>query len=702
MCCWWPASFCGAIWAATKSTDDAQIDGHLNAISTRVTGHVIKLLVNDNQFVEAGTPLVEIDPRDYQVAVAKASAAYRDAEATAESLQANVPITSVNTDSQLSASQADVEGARAGVSVARQQLEAARAQLEQAIANDIKAQNDVGRYKQLVDKQEISHQQYDQAVAAARSSAAGVAAARASAVAAEQMVSQAQAKREQAEANLRSAGTAPQQMSATRARAQAAVAQAQQKKAELDQANLNLQYTRLVAPVSGIVSNRSVEVGQNVQIGQELMKIINLDDIWVTANFKEDQLRYMRPGQRATISVDAYGKKYNGHVQSIAGASGALFSLLPPENATGNYVKVVQRIPVKITFDPGETKEHILRPGMSVEPKVWVQMSSAALTADGSALPRPAVNPWIIALAVTLATFMEVLDTSIANVALPHIAGNLSAGADESTWVLTSYLVSNAIVLPLSGWISSIIGRKRFYMSCVAIFTISSFLCGLAPNLGMLIFFRILQGAGGGGLQPSEQAILADTFPPAKRGMAFAVYGMAVVLAPAIGPTLGGWITDNFTWRWIFFINIPVGILSLILTSRLIQDPPYMQRKKLSETKIDYIGLGLVALGLGALQIVLDKGQREDWFESHFIVVLSVIAAASLLFLIYWEWTRKDPVIDLHLFTNRTFAASNMLMFMLGFALLGSTVLLPLFMQTLLGYTAEQAGTGAVCRAASA
>ena len=248
-------------------------------------------------------------------------------------------------------------------------------------------------------------------------------------------------------------------------------------------------------------------------------------------------------------------------------------------------------------------------------------MSSAALTADGAAFPRPAVNPWVIALAVTLATFMEVLDTSIANVALPHIAGNLSAGTDESTWVLTSYLVSNAIVLPLSGWISSIIGRKRFYMSCVAIFTISSFLCGLAPNLGMLIFFRILQGAGGGGLQPSEQAILADTFPPAKRGMAFAVYGLAVVLAPAIGPTLGGWITDNFTWRWIFFLNIPVGILSLVLTSRLIQDPPYMQRKKLSETKIDYIGLGLVAVGLGALQIVLDKGQREDWFESHFIVV---------------------------------------------------------------------------------
>jgi membrane fusion protein (multidrug efflux system) len=356
-----------------ESTDDAQIDGHLNAISARVSGHVAKLLVNDNQYVEAGALLVEIDPKDYQVAVARAKAAYQDALSTAESLQVNVPIASVNTESQLSASQADVESGRAGVSVARQQLEAARAQLEQAIANDIKAQNDVGRYKQLVDKQEISHQQYDQAVAAAKSSAAGVAAARASAAAAEQIVSQAQAKREQAEANLRSAQTAPQQMSATRSRAQSAVAQAQQKKAELEQAMLNVQYTRLVAPVNGIVSNRTVEVGQNVSVGQALMKIINLDDIWVTANFKESQLRLMRPGQRATISVDAYGKKYNGHVESVAGASGALFSLLPPENATGNYVKVVQRIPVKITFDPGETKEHILRPGMSVEPKVWVR-----------------------------------------------------------------------------------------------------------------------------------------------------------------------------------------------------------------------------------------------------------------------------------------------------------------------------------------
>src|SRR5579872_3829493 len=262
---------------------------------------------------------------------------------------------------------------------------------------------------------------------------------------------------------------------------------------------------------------------------------------------------------------------------------------------------------------------------------------SAAISAPRE-FERPAVNPWIIALTVTLATFMEVLDTSVANVALPHIAGGLSAGQDEATWVLTSYLVSNAIVLPMSGWFSALIGRKRFYMSCVALFTISSCLCGFAPSLGALIFFRVLQGVGGGGLQPSEQAILADTFPPKQRGMAFAVYGMAVVLAPAIGPTLGGWITDRFDWRWIFFINIPVGIISLFLTNMLITDPPYMQKRSRKNFSIDYIGLGLLALGLGTLQVVLDKGQRDDWFESHFIVILTTIAVTALVAVIFWEW----------------------------------------------------------------
>jgi DHA2 family multidrug resistance protein len=285
-----------------------------------------------------------------------------------------------------------------------------------------------------------------------------------------------------------------------------------------------------------------------------------------------------------------------------------------------------------------------------------------------------------------------VLDTSIANVALPHIAGGLGASTDESTWVLTSYLVSNAIILPLSGWISSIVGRKRFYMFCVFLFTASSFMCGLAPNLSALIICRILQGMGGGGLQPSEQAILADTFSPAKRGMAFAIYGMAVVVAPAIGPTLGGWITDNYSWRWIFYINVPVGLLSLLLTSRLITDPPYLKRKKLSETPIDYMGLGLLAVGLGALQIVLDKGERDDWFDSHFILALTVICVIALVSVVIWEWNNDHPIIELKLFRDRSFAVGCFMLFMLGIILYGTTVLLPLFMQTVLGYSAQTSG----------
>ncbi len=309
---------------------------------------------------------------------------------------------------------------------------------------------------------------------------------------------------------------------------------------------------------------------------------------------------------------------------------------------------------------------------------------------------RPKFNPWLIALTVTLASFMEVLDTSIANVALPHIAGGMSASEDEATWVLTSYLVSNAIILPLSGWFSLLLGRKRFYMVCVALFTLSSFMCGIAPTLGLLVLFRILQGIGGGGLQPSEQAILADTFPPRQRGMAFAIYGIAVVTAPAIGPTLGGWITDNFSWRWIFFINIPVGILSLILTSFMLQDPPYFEKerteKRKSKLQVDYWGIIFIALGLGFLQIVLDKGERDDWWGSNFIVTCSLIAVSGLILAVYWELKHKDPVVDLSLLRNRNFGISAFLMFMVGIILLGSTVLIPQYLQLVMGYSATQAG----------
>ena len=301
-------------------------------------------------------------------------------------------------------------------------------------------------------------------------------------------------------------------------------------------------------------------------------------------------------------------------------------------------------------------------------------------------------NPWAVALIVTMATFMEVLDTAIANVSLKHIAGSLSVSPDESTWVLTSYLVSNAVVLPISGWVATRVGRKRFYLTCVFLFTASSFLCGLAPNLGLLIFFRVLQGIGGGGLGPSEQAILADTFPPVKRGMAFAVYGMAVVLAPAIGPTLGGFITDHYSWRWVFFINVPVGIVSMLLSSRVLVDPPHLVEAKKRVGPIDGVGLGLIAVGLGTLEYVLDKGQEEDWFNSHSIFIFATVAAVSLVSFVLWEWKQEHPVVEVRLFRDRNFAVSNLMMMVLGMALYGSTVLLPLYLQVWMGYSAQDAG----------
>jgi membrane fusion protein (multidrug efflux system) len=358
-----------------ESTDDAQIDGHVNSVSARVSGHVIKLNVEDNQYVEQGTVLVEIDPADYEVAVAKARAEYADAQAQASAAGINVPITDVSTSSQVSGAESGVSGAQAAIEAARQQFDAAKSQVAEADANNTKAQNDLQRYKLLIDKEEISQMQYDQALDSAQAAAAALQAARANADAYAAQIKQAQSKLEQANADLRNAGNRTHTMRVIQARSQSAQAITEQKKAELDQAELNLQYTKIIAPVSGAVSNRTVEVGQNVQPGQVMMMIIPLDEknIWVTANFKETQLSKMKPGQLAEIQVDATGKTYKGHVDSIAGASGERFSLLPPENATGNYVKVVQRIPMKIVFDPGEIKGHELRPGMSVVPKVWIK-----------------------------------------------------------------------------------------------------------------------------------------------------------------------------------------------------------------------------------------------------------------------------------------------------------------------------------------
>ena len=318
--------------------------------------------------------------------------------------------------------------------------------------------------------------------------------------------------------------------------------------------------------------------------------------------------------------------------------------------------------------------------------------TAGTVAAASTAVWVPKFNPWLIAVVVALAAFMEVLDTSIANVALPYMAGSLGASNDQSTWVLTSYLVSNAIVLPISGWLANVIGRKRFFMSCLVVFTVSSLLCGIAPSLGAIIFFRILQGVGGGGLQPMAQAILADTFPPEKRGLAFALYGVTAIIAPTIGPTLGGWITDNYTWRWIFFINLPVGILALYLVYRLVEDPPWAKRRSGAGLKIDYMGISLLTLGIGALQVMLDKGQEDDWFGSRFILTLAVLAAAGLVSFVLWEWFYKTPIVEVRLFRNLNFLAANGMMFVLGIMLFSSLVMMPLFLQSLMGYTAESAG----------
>lgn len=305
---------------------------------------------------------------------------------------------------------------------------------------------------------------------------------------------------------------------------------------------------------------------------------------------------------------------------------------------------------------------------------------------------KPKHNPWLIALTVTIATFMEVLDTSIANVALPHIAGSVGASTEEATWVLTSYLVASAVILPISGWLSNRIGRKRFYMSCVVIFTVCSVLCGLAPSLVTLIIARVFQGLGGGGLAPSEQAILADTFPIEKRGQAFALYGMAVVVAPAIGPTLGGWLTDNYSWHWIFFINLPFGLLSLYLTNIMVEDTPEIRAHRADKKPVDFVGLASVAIGVGLLEITLDKGQQKDWFGSGLIQTTALLAAITLIFFAWWEWRHPDPIVDLKLLKNRNFGTAVFLQLVLGMVLFGSTVLIPQYLQLLLGYTAQRAG----------
>ena len=329
-------------------------------------------------------------------------------------------------------------------------------------------------------------------------------------------------------------------------------------------------------------------------------------------------------------------------------------------------------------------------------------MATAAIR-TGSAprqhvVARPAINPWVVALTVTLATFMELLDTSIANVSLPYIAGGLGRSYDEVTWILTTYLVANAVVLPMSAWLSRVFGRKNYYLMCVALFTITSFFCGIAPSLGFMLLARVLQGIGGGGLAPVEQAILVDTFPANKRASAFALYTMAIVTAPAIGPVLGGWITDNYNWRWIFFINIPIGLLSMVLTTRFVHDPPAFAEERKTvrsadgKLRVDGVGIALIGLGSAALEVMLDRGQIDDWFGSRFITWMFAIGLGCLATAVIWELRQDDPVIQLRLLKSRNFAISSVFYFVFGFGLFASTTMIPQLLQSLYGYRAIDAG----------
>jgi DHA2 family multidrug resistance protein len=319
-------------------------------------------------------------------------------------------------------------------------------------------------------------------------------------------------------------------------------------------------------------------------------------------------------------------------------------------------------------------------------------------SAGRNALVKPVINPWVIALTVTLATFMELLDTSIANVSLPYIAGGLGRSYDEVTWILTTYLVANAVVLPMSAWLSRVLGRKNYYLTCVALFTVTSFFCGIAPSLGVMLVARVLQGIGGGGLAPVEQAILVDTFPPQKRAMAFALYTVAIVTAPAIGPVLGGWITDNYNWRWVFFINIPVGLLSMFLTTRFVHDPPAFAEERKSvrnadgKLRVDGIGIALIGFGSAALEVLLDRGQIDDWFGSPFITLMFVVGVTCLVAAVFWELNQADPVIEFRLLKTRNFAIANCFYFIFGFGLFGSTTMIPQILQSLYGYRAIDAG----------
>ena len=478
------------------------------------------------------------------------------------------------------------------------------------------------------------------------------------------------------------AALVPENIRASEETVQQRTAQVAQARANLAQAALNLSYTELRAPQDGWVTRRNVDLGSYAQAGQQVFYLVTTD-VWVVANFKETQLNRMQIGQRVGIGVDAYpGLKLTGHVQSVQTGSGARFSAFPAENATGNFVKIVRRVPVKILIDHGLQQHSFLPLGLSVEPHGVSEMSDT----------KGGANIWLIACVVTLGAFMEVLDTTIVNVALPHIAGSLAVSNDEATWALTTYLCANGIVLTISGNLSLRLGRKKYFLMCIAGFTIASFMCGVSTSFVELLAFRAIQGFFGGGLQPTQQAIILDTFPPAKRQQAFSLTAIATIIAPVLGPVVGGYLTDQYTWHWIFLINVPIGAMTFFGVMNLVQEPSDTAKKAREAPSFDYWGVLFITMALGCLEVGVDRGEDLDWFASPTIRVLLGVSAFGFVIGIGYLLSARNPVVNLRVFRNRNFAVSWLAIGLMGFILYASAVLIPQFAQQQLGYTATLAG----------
>ncbi|MEJ0015895.1 MAG: DHA2 family efflux MFS transporter permease subunit [Acetobacteraceae bacterium] len=641
-----------------ESTDDAFVAARQFAIAPKVPGYLSAVPVTDNQHVAANDVIARIDDRDFRTALDQAEA-------------------------QVAAGQAGIQSIEAQIDVQQSLIAQSQAQVEQTRASLVFAQQQATRYGELA-------QQGWGPVQTAQQTAS--------------TLQQQEAALKNSQAALETTQRQLATLHAQHASAEASLAQAT---AERDQARLNLSYTTIMAAQPGRVVALTAAVGEYVAAGTSLTMFVP-DEIWVDANYKETQLSAMRPGQHATMRIDAYpAREIHGHVASVQPGSGTAFSLLPAENATGNFVKITQRVPVKLIIDnpppgcfdragyvgcpDGSRRSH----AVAVRAAEEVAVSDAAV-APGAAAASTATNPWLIAMVVATASFMEVLDTTIANVALPYIAGGLGVSEDEASWVVTTYLVANAISVTASSFLARRFSRKAFFMACLGLFTVSSVACGFAWNLQALLFFRILQGLGGGGMVPVALSILADSFPPEKRGQAFAVYGVAVVVAPVVGPTLGGWLSDNYSWHWCFLINGPVGGIAIALVAMLLTRPKLSAAEqallRAREGGFDVIGFFLVATFLGALELVLDRGLEDDWFSSTFITSFTILSAGAFLLMIPWEATRAHPLIDVRLLATRQFGACFVVMLATGAILLATTQFLPELVQQQFGYTATWAG----------